>query len=101
MNLGVDWQPIDSWTFIVNTRYSSAYFAGGDFSNIAEELKGRVVVDLNILYQISETSEFFAGIDNLTNKDYVSTAISDGIGNVVAFYPASGRSVKAGIRWRF
>ena len=101
LNLGFDWQPVDSWTIIANARYFSAYYAGGDFSNIAEKLGGRVVVDLNVHYQFSETSELFAGIDNLTNKDYVSTAISDGIGNVVAFYPASGRSVKAGIRWRF
>ena len=101
LNLGFDWHPIDCWTFIANVRYFSAYHAGGDFSNIAEELDGRVVVDLSVRYQLSETSELFAGIDNLTDKDYVSTAISDGIGTVVAFYPASGRSMKAGIRWRF
>lgn len=99
--LGFDWHPTDPWTFIANIRYFSAYHAGGDFSNIAEELDGRVVVDLSVRYQLSETSEFFAGIDNLTDKNYVSTAISNGMGTVVAFYPASGRSVKAGIRWRF
>ncbi|MEC8209053.1 MAG: TonB-dependent receptor [Verrucomicrobiota bacterium] len=101
LNLGFDWQPIDSWTFIANVRYYSAYHAGGDFSNMAEELDGRVVIDLSVRYQLSVTSELFAGIDNLTDKDYVSTAISDGMGTVVAFYPASGRSMKAGIRWRF
>lgn len=101
LNLGFDWHPLDSWTFIANARYFSTYYAGGDFSNTAEELDGRVVVDLSVRYEFSETLELFAGIDNLTNKDYVSTAISDGMGSVVAFYPASGRSVKAGIRWRF
>jgi iron complex outermembrane receptor protein len=101
LNLGCDWHPLDSWTLIANARYFSTYYAGGDFSNTAEELDGRVVVDLSVRYEFSETLELFAGIDNLTDKDYVSTAISDGMGSVVAFYPASGRSVKAGIRWRF
>lgn len=101
LNCGLDWQPLDSWAVSANARYFGGYYAAGDFSNSAEELDGHVTVGLSVRYQVNTNLELFAGVDNLTDEDYVSSAISNGLGTVVAFYPAAGRSAKAGLKWRF
>lgn len=101
LSFGLDWRPTAAWLLSADAYYVGSYYAAGDFSNKAEKIDGHVLFDLAARYSLNAHTEIFAGVDNLTDEDYVSTATSNGAGLVTAYYPGAGRQVKAGITWRF
>ena len=70
-------------------------YRGSDFSNSEDKLGDYWVFDLGINYQLSENATLFGGVDNLFDKEYLSTAFGTGL------YPGEGRNVRAGLRFSF
>ena len=70
-------------------------FRGSDFPNSEAKLEDYWLFDLGVDYQLSETASLYGGIDNLFDKEYLSTAFGTGL------YPGEGRNVRAGLRFSF
>ena len=69
-------------------------FGGSDFSNREAKLEDYWLFDLGVNYNLFENT-LFGGVDNLFDKEYLSTAFGTGL------YPCEGRNVRAGLRFSF
>ena len=88
-------RPIDSLLFNIGGSYVDECFVGNDLSNTDEKLADYWLYDLSINYQFSERVTFFGGVENLLDKEYVSTAYA------TALYPGEGRKANFGLRYSF
>ena len=75
--------------------YVGKCFAGGDFANTGFELDDYWLHDLGVDYRLGEKATVFAGVDNLFDEEYLSTAYGAGL------YPGSGRCGRVGLRFSF
>ena len=88
-------RPIDSLLFNIGGSYVDECFVGNDLSNTDEKLADYWLYDLSINYQFSDRVTFFGGVENLLDKEYVSTAYA------TALYPGEGRKANFGLRYSF
>ena len=88
-------RPIDSLLFNIGGSYVDECFVGNDLSNTDEKLADYWLYDLSINYQFSERATFFGGVENLLDKEYISTAYA------TSLYPGEGRKANFGLRYSF
>ena len=86
----------DSLLLNFGASYVDESFIGGDFANIKEKLEDYWIYDLGINYELTEDATLFGGIENLLDKQYISSSNWEGTG-----YPGEGRKVTAGLRYSF
>ena len=76
--------------------YTDDVHVGGDFANASDELGDYLLFDLGVRYALNDDIDVFASVDNLFDKEYVSTAFGpDGL------YPGVGRRGLVGLLWKF
>jgi iron complex outermembrane receptor protein len=95
---GIEVRPVEGLRVNLDASYTSRMYMGSDNANSGEQLDDYVVVDLGLAYAIPcarTTIEIFGGIDNLFDKTYADYAYSYG------YYPAPGRTYKAGVKVSF
>ena len=86
----------DTILLTAGASYTDNVHVGGDFANASDELEGYLLLDLGVRYALNDDIDFFAAVDNLFDKEYVSTAFGpDGL------YPGVGRSGRVGLLWKF
>ena len=95
LRLFLELRPLDSLRFSLGGSYVGESFRGSDFPNSEAKLEDYWLFDLGVDYQLSETASLYGGIDNLFDKEYLSTAFGTGL------YPGEGRNVRAGLRFSF
>lgn len=96
VRLQVEYRPSDVMRIGAGATYTHDVHVGGDFGNTASELRDYVLFDLSVRYALSDDVSVFVTVDNLFDKEYVSTAFGpDGL------YPGVGRSAKAGVTLSF
>jgi outer membrane receptor protein involved in Fe transport len=88
-------RPLDSLLFNIGGSYVGECFVGNDLSNTDAKMADYWLYDLSINYQLSERATFFGGVENLFDKEYISTAYA------TALYPGEGRKANFGLRYSF
>ena len=92
----MEYRPSDPVRVVVGATYTDNVYVGSDFSNTASELNDYVIVDLSVRYALSDDVSVFVTVNNVLDKEYVSTAFGPD-----ALYPGVGRSAKAGVTLSF
>ena len=95
IRLFLELQPVDSLLLNLGSSYVGESFRGSDFSNTEAKMEDYWLYDLSINYELSENATLFSGVENLMDKEYLSTAFGTGL------YPGEGRKVKVGLRYSF
>ena len=95
IRLFLELQPVDSLLLNLGASYVGESFRGSDFSNTEAKMEDYWLYDLSINYELSENATLFSGVENLMDKEYLSTAFGTGL------YPGEGRKVKVGLRYSF
>ena len=85
----MEYRPSDPVRVVVGATYTDNVYVGSDFSNTASELNDYVIVDLSVRYALSDDVSVFVTVNNVLDKEYVSTAFGPD-----ALYPGVGRSAK-------
>jgi iron complex outermembrane receptor protein len=96
LRVSMEWQPSELVRIVLGATYTDEVYVGSDFANAESQLSDYVLFDLTARYSLSEEVSVFATVDNLFDKEYVSTAFGSD-----ALYPGVGRSAKAGVTWSF
>ncbi len=95
---GIEVRPVDGLRVNLDASYTSQMYEGGDNANALDQMDDYVVVDLGLAYSIpcgKTTIEVFGGIDNLFDEGYTDFVYYSG------YYPAPGRTYKAGLKVSF
>jgi len=81
--------------------YTGQQYLGSDYANTQEKLDDYITVDLGMRYtpKCMKALEINAGVDNVFDKEYASTGYVGYMAN--GYYPAAGRTFKAGAAYRF
>lgn len=95
LRLQFTYRPRDIITLVAGAAYTHDIYVGGDFSNSFDRLDDYLLFDLSARVELSDGVEAFASVDNIFDKEYVSTAFGTGL------YPGAGRSARLGLLWRF
>lgn len=95
VRLFMELQPLESLLFNIGGSYVGSCFVGNDLSNNEDKLEDYWLFDLGVNYELSESASLFGGVDNLLDKDYLSTAYG------TALYPGEGRKATVGLRFSF
>ncbi len=96
LRVAMEYRPSDPVRVVVGATYTDNVYVGSDFSNTASELNDYVLVDLSVRYALSDDVSVFVTVNNVLDKEYVSTAFGPD-----ALYPGVGRSAKAGVTLSF
>lgn len=96
LRASVEWLPSEPIRILLGASYTDDVYVGGDFANGSDELDGYVLFDMSARYALTEDIDLFATVDNLFDKEYVSTAFGPD-----ALYPGVGRSGRIGLLWKF
>jgi len=70
VKLAADYELIHDWTIGGSFNYTGASFYRGDESNQNPQLPGYTVVSLRTTYKLTKQVEFFANVQNLTDRRY-------------------------------
>jgi outer membrane receptor protein involved in Fe transport len=84
--------PCDALRLGADCRYVSEQYQGNDEANALRKIGAYTLVGLTAQWRVSDLATLEAGVENLLNKTYASSAYSGG------FYPGRGRVFHAGIR---
>ena len=96
LRLQFDYGLRDTILLTAGASYTDDVHVGGDFANASDELKGYLLFDFGVRYALTDDIDIFSAVDNLFDKEYVSTAFGpDGL------YPGVGRSGRIGLLWKF
>ena len=95
LRLFLEFHPVDSLLLSFGGSYVGESFRGSDFSNAQTKMEDYWLYDLSINYEFSESATLFGGVENLLDKEYLSTAFGTGL------YPGEGRKVRVGARISF
>ena len=102
---GIRWKPKPSLRLNLIVNYVGSMFLISDQANAFPKMDEYVTVDLNLNYNLKDM-EFFLNLNNIFDAKYSEYGvISFGFPPFVpaerAFYPAAGRNVMAGVRYKF
>lgn len=83
--------------------YVEGSFLGGDFANAGDKLNDYTVVDFMLRYAPEQLDwlEAYIAVDNVFGEKYASTGYSGGDWSDDLYYPAPGRTVRAGFSCKF
>lgn len=86
---------------VLTVSYYAERWLGGDRSNSGDQLDAYTLTDLRLVYEPSsvEGLSVFAGVDNLFDEQYASTAYKGYMAD--GYYPAPGTVFKGGVNMRF
>jgi iron complex outermembrane receptor protein len=87
-------------TFTLSSTYVGERRMASDMLNTFRPLPGTTIFDLNILYRYKGT-KLFAGIKNLTGKEYSAYGVVNNAPPITAFYPSAGRQFIFGFEYAF
>ncbi len=96
VRLQLEYRPRDTIRLSAGATYTHDVYVGGDFANANDSLADYVLVDLNLRYSLTEDIDLFVTVDNLFDKEYISTAFG-----ADSLYPGVGRSGRLGVIWQF
>ena len=91
----VNWMPRQDLSLGLEGRYVSASPEGNDFENTQEELPSHTIFNALIRWEARENLSLFVRANNLFDRQYASLKYQG------QWYPAAGRQVMAGARWKF
>ena len=100
LRLFLELSPVDSLLLSLGGSYVGETFMGSDFTNSKDPLGSYWLHDLRLNYELSSGLTFFAGMENIFDEEYVSTAFLDWR-EIPGFYPGSGRTGRLGFRYLF
>lgn len=92
-------KPIENLRLTARVRYLSNMYQGSDTGNVGRKIPSYAILDLQANYKVCEYFEVFGAIENITDKNYVSTATYSAWGDSV--YPGLGRVFKIGVNIRY
>jgi iron complex outermembrane receptor protein len=104
VTLRVGWKPINTVRIEAGYSYNSSAWAGGDSANALDKIPSYSLVDLSVRWQATENVSVFAAVDNLFDEEYLTAKFSYdyGYGYVYnSWYPATGRTVRGGLKLSF
>ena len=96
LRVAMEYRPSNPVRILLGASYTDNVYVGSDFDNASSELNNYVLVDLSVRYSFSDDVSVFVTVNNLFDKEYVSTAFGPD-----ALYPGVGRSAKAGVTLSF
>jgi len=94
--LEIDYRQSEAISYSLGASYTDDTNVGGDFVNKERSLDDHILFDVGARYVMNENVEFFMSVDNLFDKEYISTAFGPD-----ALYPGVGRSGRIGLLWKF
>jgi iron complex outermembrane receptor protein len=83
------------WRVAVDLRYQSDQIQGNDFLNTARIVPAHFLCGLSLQWNFIDEFNLTLRVNNLFDRDYISTAYSGG------FYPGSGREFRVGLKGSF
>lgn len=90
---GIHWRLIPDFSFSLSGTYTGSQFDGNDVENNRyDKLDPFLVFDAKLTYELNNVA-LFAGISNIFNELYATSAYSE------QYYPMPERTVYGGIRW--
>jgi len=93
---GIDWLATEKFRVSFTGTYTGSVYDGNDLDNETyAKIGDHVVFDAKATYMAHETLSVFAGINNILNNLYSTSAYSE------QYYPMPERNVFGGIRWTF
>jgi iron complex outermembrane receptor protein len=95
IRLFLELSPKDSLYVNIGGSYVGESFTGNDLKNENSKIDDYWLLDLNLNYEFNEKFSVYGCVENLFEKEYLSTAYS------TALYPGEGRKVTAGFRYSF
>ena len=95
VRLFIELRPVDSFWLSLGGSYVGESFRGSDFSNTEAKMEDYWIYDLGINYALSQGATLFGDVENVLDKEYLSTAFGTGL------YPGEGRKVRVGLRYSF
>ncbi len=98
LTVGAELRPLAGLRVNLDCSHTSRQYPDGDSANAGDQMAGYTVFDLGVAYaiKVKDTDwELFAGVDNLFDRHYTDF-VSFG-----AWYPAPGRTYKAGLKVDF
>ena len=95
IRLFLELSPKDSLFVNIGGSYVGESFRGNDLKNDNTKIDDYWLFDLNLDYELNDKFSVFGGVENLFDKEYLSTSYSAG------GYPGEGRKVSAGLRYSF
>lgn len=96
LRLQLEYDPWDTIRMTAGASYTDDVHVGGDFANTSNDLGGYLLFDLGVRYALTDDIDCYAAVDNLFDKEYISTAFGSD-----ALYPGVGRSGRVGLLWKF
>jgi outer membrane receptor protein involved in Fe transport len=94
--LEIDYRLSEAISCTFGASYTDDSNVGGDFVNKARSLDDHILFNVGARYVMNENVEFFISVDNLFDKEYISTAFGPD-----ALYPGVGRSGRVGLLYKF
>jgi outer membrane receptor protein involved in Fe transport len=94
--LEIDYRLSEAISCSFGASYTDDSNVGGDFVNKARSLDDHILFNVGARYVMNENVEFFISVDNLFDKEYISTAFGPD-----ALYPGVGRSGRVGLLYKF
>ncbi len=95
LSAGVEWMPVDPLRISFSGTYTGSRYDGNDTDNQTyKKLDDHAVFDASASYT-HENLTLFAGINNILNKLYATSAYSE------QYYPMPERNIFGGVRWTF
>lgn len=95
LTLSADLRPLEQLNLGASYRYTSGAYEGDDFANNQPKLPPNAVVDVYADWQPLESLSLFASCDNVFDNHYATVKYSG------AWYPAPGRTWRAGAKYTF
>jgi outer membrane receptor protein involved in Fe transport len=93
--IGLEWKILEPLLFSLTVTWVGSRFDGNDENNDRyEKLDAYEVLDGKVTYEYNGL-KIFAGVNNILDKLYATTAYSE------SYYPMPTRNIYGGIEWRF
>ncbi len=99
-SVGAQIKPTEKLNINLTGNYVGSMYLISDQNNAQIKLKDWITLDVNLNYSISDF-EIFLGVNNIFNTYYSEYGVLSSDGVTRSFYPAPGRNVIAGCRYKF
>ncbi len=99
-NAGVSAGLFNDYKISVTGKYTGEKYAINDVRNELSKVKGCFVLDARLVYK-KHNMEFFAGVNNILDKEYYSYVAKSSSSNKKDYYPAPMRNFEIGARYHF
>jgi outer membrane receptor protein involved in Fe transport len=100
----LNWQINEQLSSYVQANYKGTSHLGGDWQNQGQKKPSLLLLDVGLQQQIEHqkyTWQIEAGIKNLMNRSYYSSAYYDNISQTISVYPERKRELFVGVKLKF